>query len=117
MAFPSSTCSQCDSDAVATLNQEPLCEKHAHERLQKLKSKQQRLQTEFEEAKQTYENLKEKYNVTSYGHIEQQLNVDNREDIDESDVQAVNEAEMELSHKREKLQGVEQSISSLKSDL
>lgn len=108
------TCNQCDKDATASVKQEPLCDEHAEERLEELQEKRDRLEEEFEEAKERYNELLDKYDVDSYGQIEHQLNVEGREDIDESDVQAVNEVEDEFAIKREELRGVEVTIENLK---
>lgn len=49
-----------------------------------------------------------------YGQIEHQLNVEGRDDIDESDVEKVSDAEDKLASTRQNLKGVEEKISDLK---
>lgn len=111
------TCSQCTEESVLSHLQEPLCKEHAKQRLEELKEKRDKRKLEFEKTKQHYEDLKNKYNVRSYGHIEHQLNVEGRDDIDEDDVQAVNEAEVEFGAKREKFEGVQKQIERLEQKL
>lgn len=111
------TCSQCDAEATAALLQEPLCQDHAEERLAELEAEASTLEETVQDLKEKYDSLCNKYDVQSYGEIEHQLNVEGREDIDDSDVQAVNEAESEYAAKREELRGVEHKIDNLKRDL
>lgn len=108
------TCSQCDSEAVAALLQEPLCQKHAEERLSGLEAEMANLKENVEELKEKYNQLCEKYDVQSYGEIEHQLNVEGRDDITEADVQKVNEAEAAYTGERHELQGLEKKIENLK---
>lgn len=111
------TCSQCETKSSVTLKQSPLCTEHARERLQELKEKKDKLSNEVETLKETYDNLCDKYDVSGYAQIEHQFNIEDREDITEEDVEAVNKAEREYVGKREQLQGVEKLISHLKKQL
>lgn len=111
------TCSECDSETVATMKQQPFCEKHGQEKLEELQSKKEVAEAEFEAVKKEYERLKEKYDVESYGEIEYLLNVEESSDITESAVDAVNDAEKKFSAKRQELQGINEKIKSLQQDL
>jgi sugar-specific transcriptional regulator TrmB len=95
------------------LLQEPLCRYHAEVRLSELREKANELESEVKQLKDEYERLCEKYDVQGYGEIEHQLNVEGREDIDESDVQTVNAVESEYAAKRDELNGVEHNITNL----
>lgn len=111
------TCSQCDAEAVTTMKQQPFCEECGQEKLEELEAKQEVLEAELDAAEKEYERLQDKYDVNSYGHIEHQLNVEGREDIDEDDVEAVSDAEDALAAKRQELKGVEEKLRHLKQDL
>lgn len=111
------SCSECDSSVVATMKQEPFCETHAREKLDELKSKREVVEAELEAAEKEYERVKDKYSVESYGEIEQQVTVGSRDDIDESDVGVVSDAEDEVVTKRRELKLLTEKIESLESDL
>lgn len=111
------TCSQCDSEAVTTMKQQPFCENCGQDKLEELEAKQEVLEAELDAAEKEYERLQDKYDVNSYGHIEHQLNVEGREDIDESDVNAVSDAEDELASTRQELKGIEENIRQLEQGL
>jgi chromosome segregation ATPase len=111
------TCSTCDNEATASLQQEPLCQTHAQERLDELKEKQEVAEKEVEALKAEYERVCNKYDVNSYGEIDHQLNVENREDIDEGDVQIVNDAEAELASKQHELDYIAKQVNNLKKSM
>jgi hypothetical protein len=69
------TCAHCDDDASASLKQEPLCEEHARERLDTLKSDLAEAEDEYNQTKEEYDSIREELNVKSYGEAEHQLNV------------------------------------------
>ena len=111
------TCSMCDSEASADLLQEPLCKSHAEERLAELENKKEVKSKELEAAKAEYNRVCDKYDVNSYGEIEHHLNVENREDIDESDVQIVNDAELELSGKQHEFDELKHKVRNLRKSM
>lgn len=110
------SCSQCDTEATTALKQEPLCREHAEERLENLEDEVDELSDEVQELEGEYNRLCEKFDVDSYGEIDHQLNVEER-DIDEDDVQAVNDVESAFAGKREELRGLKYTRDRLKRDL
>lgn len=102
---------------MVTVNQEPLCEEHARERLDDLEAKQDLLESDVAEIEAKYNQLQEKYDVSGYGELEHQLNVEGREDITEDDVQKMNEVESSVGTRRQELRGVEERIRQLEQGL
>lgn len=111
------TCAHCENDVEATLKQEPLCQDHAEQRLEQLKSDLKEIEEEFEKAKEKYNKIRDELDVNSYGQAEHQLNVENREDITEHDVNKINEIEVQFSGSREKYKHLKRSVNTLESQL
>lgn len=111
------TCAHCDNDASASIKQEPLCEEHARERLDTLKSDLAEAEDEYNQTKEEYDSIREEFNVKSYGEAEHQLNVENRDDITEDDVSTINELEVNFGAARERYNHLKRSVEKLGSQL
>lgn len=113
----SPTCSECDSEVEVRVKQRPLCETHATEHLGNLREDKTELQAEVDRLQSEHNDICDKYNVGGYGELEHQFSVEEREDVDESDVDRLNEVDAALAAAKNDLTGIKQTIDKLDAKL